>query len=50
MRDSGTVIVDGSEPVAQNPSPYGLRSKAGGRTEAFTAENAEHAERGSRVE
>jgi hypothetical protein len=27
-------------------SPCGLRSKAGGRTEAFTAENVEHAESG----
>jgi hypothetical protein len=32
--------------VAQTSSPYGLRSKAGGRTEAFTAENAEYAENG----
>jgi len=41
-RHFGALIVDGSEPVAQNPSPY--------ETEAFTAEDAEHAERRSRVE
>jgi hypothetical protein len=36
--------------VVQTSSPCGLRSKTGDRTEAFTAENAEHAERGSRIE
>jgi len=30
------------EVVAQTSSPRGLRSKAGGQTEAFTAENAEN--------
>jgi len=32
------------EVVARTSSPRGLRSKAGGRTEVFTAEKAEHAE------
>jgi len=44
-----------TQTVAQTSSPRGLRSKAGGRTEAFTAEDlsampaqagAEHAENG----
>ena len=33
-----------TEVVAQTSSPRGLWSKAGGQTEAFTAENAEYAE------
>jgi hypothetical protein len=36
--------------VAQISSPRWLRSKAGGRTEDFTAEDAEHAEGSSRIE
>ncbi len=32
--------------VAQTSFPCTLRSKVGGPTEAFTAENAEHAEGG----